>query len=367
MSYKFKDRNGKIRHMGQVRHPSFPNGKMRKSYRLKKDADAWEVKEKAKLNGDGPQDMDLEILSAGYLDVVLVSSSEGHYKEIRSALARFLQWLDQKGFKNPKWSQVDPKLAQAYFLALAQESSNNRANKQRTYLATFAGHVNDIEEIPGNPFIKTRKLKHDTEPQIPAERDEVDRLRLVAQGQDRAILEAYLGTAARRVEIYRWTWKSDIRLEQRQYRLGTRKSGGEGMTYEWLPMNDDLYEWLCWWKKNRPLELPYVFYSVSHTGGSGGGADKCYGKPFVERSDFIKNLSIRAGIEPSLGYHHLRRYVATILAENGHPIKAIQRFLRHRSLATTEKYVGHVNVDLEAMAQSLVRKPNESSAKIVGA
>lgn len=138
------------------------------------------------------------------------------------------------------------------------------------------------------------------------------------------------------------------------------------MQYEWLPMNDDLFEWLSWWKKNRPLELPYAFYSLSRTGGKGGGRNQCYGKQFVKRSKFIKGLSKTAGLDPPLGYHSLRRFVATELARSGHPLKAIQRFLRHKDLATTEKYVGHVNVDLEQMAQSLVsrRRKQERNERV---
>lgn len=366
MAYKSKDRHGKIKWMGQVRHPNLPNGKKRKSFPSKKEAETWEREEKDKISGKVARDMDLESLSAAYLDLVQIKSSDGHYKEIRRTLARFLQWIIRQGYATPTWLQLDTKLAQKYFIARAKQQSNNRANKERTYLHTFAEYVNGVEEIPGNPFTNTAKLKHDVAPQTHATREEVDRLRLVAKGQDRAILEAYLNTAARRKEIFTWNWKDDIRLQEKQYRLGTRKNENGSMQYEWLPMNDQLYKWLCWWKVNRPLELPYVFYSVSRTGGRNGGANKCYGKPFACRQDFIKNLAKRAGIERTLGYHSLRRFVGTTLAELGHPIKAIQRFLRHKSMATTERYVGHVNIDLEAMAQSLVGKKYESSSKVVG-
>ena len=367
MAYKYKDRLGRIRFMGQVRHPSFPSGKKRKSYKLERDADAWEVEQKEMLNGNGPQDMAFEILSAEYLDLVQTGASEGHYEEIRRASARFLQWLIKKGLTEPMWSQIDTHLCQKYFLKRAKQQSSYRANKERSYLSTFAKlYVNKVRKLPGNPFVDCKILSHDTKPQIPPEAKEIDRMRLVAKGQDRAILECYLGTAARRSEIYAWTWKHDIRLDQRLYRLGTRKTGGKGMEYEWLPMNDDVFEWLSWWKKNRPLELPYVFYSVSKTGGNGGGRGKCYGKPFVKRNKFIKGLSKRAGINPPLGYHSLRRHVATELAKAGHAAKAIQRFLRHKQLSTTEKYIGHVNNDLEQMAQSLVKNRHQESAQNEG-
>ncbi len=360
MAYKIKDG-----YMGQVRHPSFPSGKRRKKFTLQRDADTWERDLKDRLNGKGPQDMALEILSDEYLDIVEEASSKVHYLDVKRSLARFLQWLDyKKGLRNPMWSQLDTFLTQQYFLKRAKEQSKYRANKERSHLNTFCNlYVNKVRKLEGNPFVDCKILGHNTVEQTPPTKEEVDRLLLVAKGQDRAILEAYLGTAARRSEIYRWTWKRDIRLDQRLYRLGTMKTGGKGMEYQWLPMNDDLHNWLVWWKINRPLDKPYVFYSLSHTGGNGGGRGNAYGKQFVKRDKFIYQLSKKAGIDPPLGYHSLRRHVATELAMDGHAAKSIQRFLRHKHLATTEKYIGHVNIDLEAMAQSLVKNRHQKRAQ----
>jgi len=371
MSYKFKDRHGNVRHMGQVRHPNLPNGKKTRSYRLKKDADQWEVDLRAKLNGNAPIDMDLLSLGNTYLDRVKVRQGKDHYKEIKRAIKSFKKWLKSEGYTDPQWSEITAKLAENYLLHIANHVSNNRSNKHRTYLLTFANWVNEIEEIPGNGFQKIDKLPHDVEKGVPATDKEIDRMRLVAKGQDRVILEAYLSTAARRMEIYRWTWKSDIDLKQRKYRLGTRKSGGDGMTYEWMPMSDKLHKWLVWWKVNRPLELPYVFYSVSRTGGRkngrAGGANNCYGKPFACRQDWIKDLAKRAKIDRVLGYHSLRRYVANFLAEQGHTTPEIQKFLRHEHLSTTELYLNNKNVGLKGIAATLGKSRNESRAKSMGA
>ncbi len=300
--------------------------------------------------------MQLQELASGYLKIIHSAVSDGHYAEIERSLDRFQKWLADRKMPQPDWSQITPQLVQEYLVDRAEQQSNYRSNKERGYLSTFVSkYVNGIMDLPGNPVARTLRRTHDAEPQAPPTGQEIDRLRLVARGQDRAILEAYLGTAARRDEIYRWIWKKDIRLDRKQYRLGTRKSGGSGMQYEWLPMNDQVHRWLSWWKNNRPVRKAHVFYSLSSSGGIGGGNSN-YGKPFKKRSHFIRQLSKKAGISPPLGYHHLRRFVATELARAGFPIKAIQRFMRHKSMRTTEIYIGHVNVDLESMAQALVRK-----------
>ena len=61
----------------------------------------------------------------------------------------------------------------------------------------------------------------------------------------------------------------------------------------------------------------------------------------------MKGLCKRAGIKP-FGFHALRRYVASVLADT-HKVSAkrIQRILRHKSLSTTERYIQNINDDLE--------------------
>lgn len=372
MAYKETNRHGKKIWMGQVRHPNLPNGKKRKSFPSKKEAETWESEVKARLNGNGPKDLDLISLSVAYLKRVKIKQGKDHLAEIERVMDRFMEWLAGEGYHDPMWSHLTAELTEDYLLEIAEKISNNRSNKHRTYLLTFANWVNDIKEIPGNPFEKIEKLKHTRAAQIPATDKEIDRMRLVAIDQDRVILESYCHSAARRMEIYRWKWSEDIDMKRRMYRLGTEKSANEGMIYEWMPMSDKLYDWLVWWKVNRPLDQDYVFYSVSRTGGrskqgKAGGANNCYGKRFAGRQDFIKNLAKRAGIKRILGYHSLRRYVANHLAEMGHTTQEIQKFLRHKHLSTTELYLNNKNVSLKGIAATLSKSRNESRAKIVGA
>ncbi|MBW1778729.1 MAG: hypothetical protein JRJ54_14220 [Deltaproteobacteria bacterium] len=58
------------------------------------------------------------------------------------------------------------------------------------------------------------------------------------------------------------------------------------------------------------------------------------------------------------GFHALRRHVASILADR-HTVssKTVQRFLRHKSVYTTELYIQNINMDLRSVASLL----NEST------
>jgi integrase len=121
------------------------------------------------------------------------------------------------------------------------------------------------------------------------------------------------------------------------------------MEYIWLPMNDTLYESLQWWYRNRECrESDFVWHR------RGISNPEC--EPYSFRKLFMRRLCKRAGIEPAFGYHSLRRYAASILANSGVPMKVIQRILRHKSLATTERYVKFIDDDLQLSIAKLERK-----------
>ena len=132
------------------------------------------------------------------------------------------------------------------------------------------------------------------------------RLIAVATRKEKIFLDCYLHTAARRSEIFRWTWHEDINFEKRQIRLGTRKTRDGSMEYEWLPMNDELYKSLMWLWENRNFKRnPYVF--VCETPG------RHYGKSYKYRQRFIKDLCKRAGIKSSV-LRAIKRRIARFLS-----------------------------------------------------
>jgi len=60
------------------------------------------------------------------------------------------------------------------------------------------------------------------------------------------------------------------------------------------------------------------------------------------------------------GFHALRRYVASVLADT-HKVsaKTIQRILRHKNLSTTERYIKKINDGLGAMMNLLGKKGSQ--------
>ena len=137
----------------------------------------------------------------------------------------------------------------------------------------------------------------------------------------------------------------DINFDARQVRLGTRKTRDGSMEYEWVPMSSELYDQLMWlWENRKFKRSPYVFVD-GHPGAH-------YGEPFTTRRRFMPGLCKRADVK-AFGFHALRRYVASLLIDKKKSMKAVQRVLRHKNLATTERYTHLLNNDLKEVYEAL--------------
>lgn len=228
--------------------------------------------------------------------------------------------------------------------------SGHALNRDRKHLSSMWNWgIRILDDMKGmsNPVQNIEKWPHDRKPQyVPPEVD-VLKVLAAATAEERVFIKCYTQTAARRTEIFRWTWIDDINFERRMVRLGTRKSKDGSMKYDWLPMSQDLYETLTWWWKNRPVKNALHVFVVSNP------HHRNYGKPFTQRRRFLKSLCNRAGVR-EFGYHALRRYVASILSDKYKAsTKTIQRILRHERMTTTEIYIESLNTDLRGTMEML--------------
>ena len=67
-------------------------------------------------------------------------------------------------------------------------------------------------------------------------------------------------------------------------------------------------------------------------------AGRHQGKPYIENRGFPQKLCLQAGVKP-FGCHAIRHLTGSILGNNNTPTVQIQQMLRHRRLATTERYI----------------------------
>jgi len=344
----YKEKGGKFR--GSI---MINGNRVTKSFDTKSEAKNWEAEEKKRLIhlAQTPAGMELRTFFSKYLDFAELSYTTKVFKEKR-ALAQKL--VNEWGKENAvEFVNVD--MVATYLERQVKERSANAANKDRKNLLAMWTWGVKRYDFPVNPVIKVDKFRHDRKAQYTPPTEDIQRLLMAANREERVFLACYLNTGARRSEIFRLTWIDDINFEKRQIRLGTRKTRDGSMEYLWMPMNEELYEALWWrWNNRKFPESSYVFVSESN---------RYKGEPFKARPKFLKELCKRAGIK-YFGYHALRRYVASMLADT-HKLssKRVQRILRHKNVTTTERYMQNLNDDmrndLDLLAQPISLQNSE--------
>lgn len=282
--------------------------KFKKAFTAKRDAIRWEVQRRKELEEQQIQKtattetgMDLLTFCNRYLDDAKLRYIRKNYIEKKTLCKKIL-----KIWGSVPVDEITPEMVQKYLANRAKKGSANLHNRDRKNLLAMWTWGQDILDLDSNPVAKIKSLPHDRGPQYTPPTGDILKVLAAANREERIFMNCYLHTAARRSEIFRWTWADDINFEKREVRLGTRKTRDGSMEYEWLPMSDELYDELWSWWKNRPIkDTPYVFVSTSN---------RRYGKPFTTRHRFMKGPCKRAGVKP-FGFHALRRYVASFLAD----------------------------------------------------
>lgn len=328
----------------------------------KKHAAAWERKEKKKekkLQGG----MDLMTFCTKYLDHATQFTPQV-YKEKMSLTRRIMiAW----GTDIPA-QDVTPEMILSYISNRKKYhpedksakkkkknplvNSNNSFNRDRKNLFAMWTWGQDILGFPVNPVSKIKKRSHNRSPQYTPPTQDILRILAVATREEKVFLDCYLLTGARRSEVLRWTWVDDINFEQRQCRLGTRKTKDGSMEYEWFSMIDELYESLWWlWNNRKDKHSPFVFPHYYYPNDAG------YNWKGEQRANrWLKDLCKRANVQ-FFGFHALRRYVASYLADT-HKVSAkrVQLILRHKQLSTTERYIKVLNQDIKETLNLLSKK-----------
>lgn len=321
------------------------NGKRLRTalFATKKEALVYEIESKKQAmskEGQMRHGMDLMSFCIKYLDYAKQYAPKV-YKEKQSVTKRILAaWAPDRLV-----AEITPEDAQQYLDIQAKQRSANAANKDRKNLMAMWGKGIKFFGVKDNPFVVAERKRHDRQPQYTPPSADVLKVLMAATRQERVFLDAYLQTGARRSEIFRWRWADDINFERCEYRLGTRKTADGSMHYEWFPMSDDLNKALKWWWNSRSIkDSPYVFADDQK------GAH--FGKLYTTRRRFMPGLCERAKVKP-FGFHALRRFVASILADSGKSTNAIRRVLRHKNVSTTELYIQNINNDLGETMESL--------------
>lgn len=308
--------------MGQV---SLAGNLRRKLFDSKTEAKAWEVAEKRRIKKPSSTipTVSCHEWATLYLDHATKFRPKV-YSEKRAILRRFLAHISPE----TPVSDVSKGLALEYLQKQFTERSGYAANRERKNLvAAWSFGIKFIEGFPSvDPFSQVDKFPEEKKGRYVPPAEDFWKVYAQAQGQDKVMLLTFVCTAARRGEVYRLRWE-DIDFLNGRIRLWTRKRRGGDLEADWLHMVDELREALLKHQKTASPEWVFTQSVGRHKG-----------KPYTENRGFPQELCRDVGVDP-FGLHSIRHLTATVLAKLGKPMVEIQAVLRHKNLATTERYI----------------------------
>jgi len=223
------------------------------------------------------------------------------------------------------------------FLSPIAKKSHFVANKELRFIKALFNHGIEREMISENPadrikyFPIEKKRKY-----IPPAKD-VEKVLSVVSEKQRLYLTAIICTLARIREINKLKWED---VHEDYLVLKTRKSKNSDLTERVISFNDTLTDVI----KSLPRISEYVFCHPVNK------------KPYDYRSKLLKRACEKAKVK-EFGYHALRHYGASMLADAGVPITDIQLILGHQRPTTTDIYLQSIRPSLkEAMKNLEIRK-----------
>jgi len=351
-------KSGRIRWKGRVQKQGLVRQKL---FDTKAEALKWEAAERENDWSKTDTAFSLGEWAQQYLDYAQ-KFSEKAFSEKRKAFSEFFAAKDAKG--KPV---IDPaadvhSLTPGKVLTVLQVQFRNRsgyaANKDRKNLvAAWNWGVKYLGLPTPNPCLVDRFPEQRQPRYVPPEEDFWKVFELVS-GQDRVMLLTFLHLGARRGEVFRLTWQ-DVDFAQGRIRLATRKRRDGTLEYDWLPLTNELKSELLWWWENRTFrQSQHVFVCEDQTAFT----KDCYGEPFKYRYRFMGKLCEKAGVQ-LFGFHAVRHLTASILYSLGKPVGVIQSILRHKSAATTERYLR--SLGLEETRSALEDLSGRGPAKVI--
>ncbi|MCX5852407.1 MAG: integrase [Deltaproteobacteria bacterium] len=309
------------RHQRKWRYDFWKNGvRQRKSgYLTKQDARIAEAEARKRLKNTNVSF--IKLCASRLRDLEERRTKQYFYENKRLIEKLILMWGNKK--------EITRKDIEDYLSERVCKSSFIANSELRMIKALFHHGVereiliiNPASKIKLYPVSKSKKY-------IPPIEDIVKVL-ASASKREKNYLLALISTMARVGEINKLKWE-DVHGDSMTLR--TRKSKNSNLTEREIPINSTLESVL----EAMPKISEYVF---------------CYkktGKPYKYRSKLLKRACQKAKVKP-FGYHAIRHYGASRLADSGVPITDIQVLLGHQRTSTTDIYLQSIKQSLkEAM------------------
>lgn len=370
-------RNGVLRYRASVPVPGKPGKRKQKLYpddskKSFKKAVLWEEETKRHLKEEMEQGVVMASFNAGlwaekYLDDVEGKFVKTTYDEKRSAFSRLFKYDPIK--PNMTINELiesemsETSLAYDFLNEQFKTRGGNAANKDRKNLSSAWNwgqeYLRDFPKNLINPFYVVKRFPKTNSPRyVPPEEDFWKVYDIVDDQQDKVMLLFSFHLAARRGETFRSKW-SDVDFKNGKTRLWTRKRKGGSLEYDWMPLTKELKTSLLSWWEDRLSQITddkeHLFVCLDKT----PFCEQFYGRPFKVRQHFMRRLCEKACVK-YFSFHAIRHLSATVQYHKGKTLDWLQRFLRHQSATTTQRYLK--SLGLESLRDGLdegFKRPGE--------
>lgn len=328
------------RWMAQVR---INDKKHRKTFPTKAEALAWEVGQKGNSKEQSFQSVQIRMVSLAdwatkYMDYAQVKFSAKTYDEKKRMFKMVFGSIDP----NLPGNELTSGMVLDYLQEQAEVRSGYAANKDRKNLVAAWNWGMKYLGIPSpNPCLVERFSEQRQTRYVPPEKDFWKVHDVAETEQDDVMLLAYLHLAARRSELFGLRWE-DVDFAEQKIRLYTRKRRDGSLEFDWLPLSDDLYNALLGHRQHA--ETAWVF------------PDPATKKPYLQRRHWMKRICGKAQVK-HFGLHAIRHLTASLFAKGNVSMIDIKDILRHKNLATTERYIRR----LDSMRPALRVLPGRKS------
>jgi len=219
------------------------------------------------------------------------------------------------------------------FLSPYAKKSHFVANKNLRFIKALFNYGIERDMISENPSAKMKYFPIEKKKKyIPSSLD-VEKVLKVTTTSQRLYLLAIICTLARVREINKLKWED---VHENYLVLRTRKARNSDLTERVIPFNDTLSYVI----KTTPKIGEYVFCHPVNK------------KPYDYRSKLLKRACEKAKVK-EFGYHALRHYGASKLADSGVSITDIQLILGHQRPTTTDIYLQSIRPSLKGALKNL--------------
>lgn len=261
-----------------------------------------------------------------------------------SRLRDLKQRRTKKYFKENKWlikkliklwkrnKKIIRKDVEDYLSAVANKS-HFVANKELRLIKALFNHGVERDMLSENPAEKIKYFSIDKRKKYIPPLADVEKVLSVVLEKQRLYLLAIISTLARVSEINKLRW-DDVRGDYLVLR--TRKSKNSDLTERAIPINQTMKMVI----EAMPKISEYVFCHPVNK------------KRYDYRSKLLKRACEKAEVK-EFGYHALRHYGASKLADSGVPITDIQALLGHQRPTTTDIYLQSIRPSLTGAMKNL--------------